>query len=87
MGPDILGPGIQDLGRLALRPRRRETGDRRASPPPKLQVVLALEIKSKDIAAIDFFTVPTATFRVLFCFLVLRHDRRRVVHFNDTENL
>ena len=40
----------------------------------------------KDIAAVDFFTVPTATFRVLYCFLVLSHDRRRVVHFNVTAN-
>jgi transposase InsO family protein len=37
-----------------------------------------------QIAAIDFFTVPTITFRVLYVFLVLRHDRRRVVHFNVT---
>ncbi len=37
-----------------------------------------------DIAAIDFFTVPTVNFRVLFCFIVLRHERRRVVHFNVT---
>jgi hypothetical protein len=29
----------------------------------------------------DFFTVPTALFRVLFVFVVLSHDRRRVVHF------
>jgi putative transposase len=40
----------------------------------------------QDLAAVDFFTVPTATFRVLFCFVVLRHDRRRVVHFNVTTN-
>ena len=32
-------------------------------------------------AAIDFFTVPTATFRVLFVFVVLSHERRRVLHF------
>jgi hypothetical protein len=37
-----------------------------------------------DLASIDFFVVPTATFRVLFGFLVLVHDRRRVVHFNVT---
>ena len=36
------------------------------------------------IAAIDFFTVPTVTFRVLFCFLVLRHGRRWLVHVNVT---
>ena len=39
-----------------------------------------------QIAAVDFFTVPTATFRVLYCFLILSHDRRRVVHFNVTAN-
>ena len=39
-----------------------------------------------QIAAIDFFTVATITFRVLCVFLVLRHDRRRVVHFNVTTN-
>ena len=35
---------------------------------------------------IDFFTVPTATFRVLFVFVVLSHERRRVVHFGVTEH-
>jgi hypothetical protein len=33
---------------------------------------------------IDFFTVPTATFRVLCVFIILSHDRRRVVHMNVT---
>ena len=37
-----------------------------------------------DIVGIDFFTVPTATFRVLFCFIVLQHSRRRIIHFNVT---
>jgi len=37
-----------------------------------------------QIAAIDFFTVSTIGFRVLYVFLVLRHERRRVVHFNVT---
>lgn len=40
----------------------------------------------KDLVAIDFFTVPTATFGVLLGFLVLAHDRRRVLHFNVTAN-
>lgn len=39
-----------------------------------------------DIVACDFFTVPTATFRVLFVFIVLAHERRRIVHFNMTEH-
>src|SRR5437879_4183237 len=36
------------------------------------------------MASMDFFTVPTV--RVLFVFVVLSHDRRRVVHFNVTEH-
>ena len=32
----------------------------------------------------DFFTVPTATFRVLFVLVILSHTRRKVVHFNVT---
>lgn len=39
-----------------------------------------------DLASVDFFTVPTATFRVLFCFLGLSPQRRRVLHFNVTAN-
>lgn len=37
------------------------------------------------IAAMDFFTVPTATFRVLYGFFVIGHGRRRILHFNATE--
>ena len=40
----------------------------------------------ETIAAIDFFTVPTATFRVLYCFFVISHSRRRLLHFNATEH-
>ena len=32
-----------------------------------------LDNQLQDIVAIDFFTAPTATFRVLYCFVVLRH--------------
>jgi transposase InsO family protein len=38
-----------------------------------------------SLASIDFFTVPTATFRVLYVFFVLAHARRRVLHCNVTE--
>ena len=30
-----------------------------------------------DLASIDFFVVPTATFLILYVFLVLEHERRR----------
>jgi putative transposase len=39
-----------------------------------------------DIAAIDFLTVPTATFRVLFVLVILSHDRRKILHTNVTEH-
>jgi hypothetical protein len=38
------------------------------------------------IVAIDMFVVATATFRLLHAPIVLGHDRRRVIHFNVTEN-
>jgi hypothetical protein len=34
----------------------------------------------------DFFTVPTATFRALFVLVILSHDRRRVDHLNVTDH-
>ena len=36
------------------------------------------------IAAFDFFTVPTLSFRTLYCFFAIEHDRRRILHFNVT---
>ena len=38
------------------------------------------------IAAMDFFTVPTITFGVLYCFFVISHERRRILHCNVTSN-
>jgi putative transposase len=38
----------------------------------------------REMVSIDFLTVPTATFRVLYVIVVLAHNRRRVVHFNVT---
>jgi len=37
------------------------------------------------LASIDFFMVPTATFRVLFVLVILAGRRRRLIHFNVTE--
>ena len=38
------------------------------------------------IAAMDFFSVPTITFSVLYVFFVIGHDRRRILHFNVTRH-
>jgi putative transposase len=40
----------------------------------------------QGLASVDFFTVPTVSFRVFFVFVVRAHHRRRVVHFNVTEH-
>src|SRR5881275_2727902 len=39
-----------------------------------------------QMVSTDFFTVPTITMRVLFVFIVLEHDRRKVLHFNVAEH-
>ena len=38
------------------------------------------------IAAMDFFTVPTIAFGVLYCFFVIHHDRRCILHVNVTKH-
>jgi transposase InsO family protein len=52
--------------------------------PPSQTWRTFLDNHVRDIVAIDFFTVPTLTFGVLYGFLMLRHDQRVVVHFNAT---
>jgi hypothetical protein len=39
-----------------------------------------------QLVSIDFFTVATIRLRILYVFIVMAHDRRRVVHFNITEH-
>ncbi len=56
----------------------------RHSNPPSQTWRTFLENHTDCIAGIDFFTVPTATFRILYVFIVLSHDRRHIVHFNVT---
>ncbi len=58
---------------------------RRRKPPSQTWRTF-LDNHVSDLASIDFFTVPPATFRFLYVFLVLRHERRRIVHFNVTAN-
>jgi transposase InsO family protein len=56
---------------------------RRRNPPSQTWRTF-LENHVKTTVSIDFFTVPTIRFQVLYVFLVLAHDRRRIVHFNIT---
>ena len=71
------------LGHTVSEATVRKYRIRKRNPPSQTWRTF-LDNHLTDIVAIDFFTVPTATFRILFAFVVLRHDRRHVVHFNVT---
>jgi putative transposase len=74
----VLGHEVAEatVAKYMVRPRK----------PPSQTWRTFLDNHVSDIAACDFFTVPTVTFRVLYVFIVLRHDRRQIVHFNVTTN-
>ena len=54
--------------------------------PPSQSWRVFLDNHARDLVALDFFTVPTISFRILYVFVVLSQERRRVVHFNVTAN-
>lgn len=56
----------------------------RRSRPPSQTWRTFLANHAPDLASMDFFTVSTLTGRLLFVFVVLSHDRRRIVHINCT---
>ena len=57
---------------------------KRSRRPPSQTWRVFLKNHLRTTAACDFFVVPTVTFRLLYCFVVLAHERRRIVHFNVT---
>jgi transposase InsO family protein len=71
LGIDI---GETSVGKYMLRRRK----------PPSQTWRTFLENHVKTMVSIDFFTVPTIRFQVLYVFLVLAHDRRRILHFGVT---
>ena len=56
------------------------------TPDPAKRWLIFLRNHREAIAAMDFFTVPTLTFGILYCFFVIGHDRRKVLRFNVTRN-
>jgi putative transposase len=54
--------------------------------PPSQSWRIFLKNHARNIVSVDFFTVPTATFRVLYVFVILSNARRCIVHFNVTES-
>ncbi len=59
--------------------------DRTVKPPSQTWRTF-LDNHVGQLVSVDFFTVPTVWFQILFGFVVLRHDRRQVVHFNVTSH-
>jgi putative transposase len=55
-------------------------------PEPAKRWLAFLRNHREAIAAMDFFTVPTITFSVLYCFFGIGHDRRRILHVNVTRH-
>jgi len=57
----------------------------RQRKPPSQSWRTFLNNHMRDLVAVDFFTVPTVSFRVLFVFVILAHNRRQLIHFNVTD--
>jgi len=54
-------------------------------PEPAKRWTAFLSNHREAIAAMDFFTVPTLTCGMLYCFFVTSHDRRRILHCNPDQ--
>jgi putative transposase len=57
----------------------------RRTKPPSQTWRSFLDNHVRSLVSVDFFIVPTVTFKVLFVYVVLAHDRRRAVHINVTD--
>ena len=68
----------RSVARYLRRIRRR--GD------PSRRWLAFLQNHREVIVAFDFFTVPTLTFQLLYCFFVIEHGRRTILHFNVTRH-
>ena len=71
-----LGLSVSERTVSGLMPRRRR--------PPSQTWRTFLQNHARALVALDFFTVPTLTGRVLFVLVVLAHERRRILHVNVT---
>ncbi len=83
--PRILGE-LSRIGIVVAKSTVEKYMIRRRKPPsPTWRAFLKNHVT--EIVAIDFFVVPTVRNQILFVFLVLAHDRRRILHFNVTTRL
>ena len=66
------------VARYLRRLHRRGTGAKRW--------LAFLQNHREAIVAFDFFTVPTLTFQLLYCFFVIEHGRRKILHCDVTRH-
>jgi putative transposase len=82
--PHIMG----ELAKLGV--RVSESTVRKYKPrirkPPSQTWKTFLKNHARDIVAVDFFVVPTITFRLLYVFVIMCHERRRILHFSVVES-
>jgi putative transposase len=71
LGIDI---GETSVGKYMVRHRK----------PPTQTWRSFLDNHVQQLVSVDFFTVPTIRFQILYVFLVLAHERWRILHFNVT---
>jgi len=76
---------LANLGLQVSAATVRKYRPKRERGPPSQTWRAFLRNHTQQLIAVDFFAVPTVTFRVLFVFVVLAHERRRVLHFAVTE--
>lgn len=80
--PRIVG----ELAKLGISVNR-STVDKykvRAPKPPSATWCAFLKNHMKELVSVDFLVVPTVRFKILYVFLILSLDRRRIIHFNVT---
>jgi putative transposase len=80
--PRMVGE-LQKLGIDVAKSTVEKSRVRLIKPPSPTRKAF-IENHRHDMIALDFFTVPTVTFRVLFVLVILAHERRRVVHCSVT---
>jgi len=79
---ELLKLGFQISERTVARYLRRV--GRRGDPAKRWRAFL--QNHREAIVAFDFFTVPTLAFQSLYCFFVIEHGRRKILHCNVTRH-
>jgi putative transposase len=79
---------VGELRKLGIEVAKSTVEKYRVRPhqPPSPAWKTFVKTHVKDLVALDFFVVPTVTYKVLFVLVILAHERRRIVHMNVTEH-